>query len=245
LGVKQEAESRERNACFQKRIDGVPCAAVFVAADGAAQLLGVSRQLVGEAWLGANEFQYAGSIGPWPVAAATQATLTRLGNVLAERFELMGLFGVDFILDGDQVWPVEVNPRYTASVEVIERFSGVSAIAAHAAACGGVTNEARRAGSPAFPIGAEDGPGGATIRACGKAILYARHEIVISEAFADLALAEALRTPWPTLADIPTGGEFIESGRPILTVFADGERLEAVERQLQERVAELERLVYS
>ena len=83
---------------YQRRIAGMPCAAVFVAAEGAATLLGVTRQLIGEAWLGAHGFQYAGSIGPWPIADGTRATLVRLGNVLAEQFELIGLFGVDFIL---------------------------------------------------------------------------------------------------------------------------------------------------
>ena len=56
----------------------------------------------------------------------------RLGNILAEQFELMGLFGVDFVLEGERVWSLEVNPRYTASVEIVERFTGVSAIAKHA-----------------------------------------------------------------------------------------------------------------
>ena len=36
------------------------------------KLLGVTRQLIGEAWLGAHGFQYAGSIGPWPITEAAR-----------------------------------------------------------------------------------------------------------------------------------------------------------------------------
>jgi predicted ATP-grasp superfamily ATP-dependent carboligase len=231
-------------ACYQRRITGVPCAAVFVAAGGAATLLGVTRQLVGEEWLGAHGFQYAGSIGPWPIADATQATLARLGNVLAEQFELIGLFGVDFILAGEEAWTLEVNPRYTASVEIVERFSGTSAIAAHAVACGSNT---QRAGASPPPVGARpsaaDGaraPARVKSHACGKATLFARRDLVISERFYKHTLTEALRTPWPTLADVSPAGTPIENGRPILTLFAEGATAEAVEQRLRERVLELE-----
>jgi len=229
-------------ACCQRRITGTPCAAVFVAAGGTATLLGVTRQLIGEAWLGAHGFQYAGSIGPWPIADGTQATLVRLGNVLAERFELMGLFGVDFILAGEEVWTLEVNPRYTASVEIVERFSGTSAIAAHAAACGSQPSTQRAGASPP-PIGAEDGPARAQSRACGKATLFARRDLVLSEPFYEHAMTEALRTPWPMLADVSPAGTPIETGRPILTIFAAANSVDAVESRLRERVSEMEQFI--
>mgnify|MGYP007123203346 CR=1 FL=1 len=43
-------------------------------------MLGVTRQIIGEPWLRAHGFQYAGSIGLWPVSAAVIATLERLGD---------------------------------------------------------------------------------------------------------------------------------------------------------------------
>ena len=78
----------------------------------------------------------------------------------------------------------------------------------------------------------------------GKAILFAKRDIVISEAFAKMALAEALRAPWPMLADVPPGGTLVETGRPILTAFANGATVDDVERQLRNRVEELEQDLY-
>ena len=45
------------------------------------------------------------------------AKLQRLGEVLASASGLMGWFGIDYVLRDGEPWPVEVNPRYTASVE--------------------------------------------------------------------------------------------------------------------------------
>jgi predicted ATP-grasp superfamily ATP-dependent carboligase len=223
-------ETAAEQFCYQKFIEGTPCAAVFVASKGGARLLGVTRQLIGAPWLRAHGFQYAGSIGLWPLSEAIRETLERLGHVLCERFELVGLFGVDFVLDGENVWTIEVNPRYTASIEIVERCTGISAIAAHVAACGGTV------GDPPEPR---------TNTAChGKAILFANRDFVISQEFADFSLAESSRTPWPSLGDVSVAGTPIESGRPILTVFASGANVTEVESQLRERVAELEKKLY-
>jgi uncharacterized protein len=223
--ARSEEERGGAHLCFQQRISGTPCAAVYVAAESAARLLGVTRQLIGEPWLGAHGFQYAGSIGPWPISEVARATLVKLGNVLAAQFELQGLFGVDFILNGDDVWTLEINPRYTASVEIVERFTGMSAIAAHAAACGAATTYEE---------------GASSIPCCGKATLFAKRELLISQEFADWSLAESAREPWPTLADVSPAGTLVEVGRPILTMFADDADVTSVESRLRERGAEIE-----
>ena len=74
--------------------------------------------------------------------------------------------------------------------------------------------------------------------------MFAKRDIVISTAFAEMALAEALQKPWPTLADVSPAGTPIDAGRPIITVFAEGETVDDVERHLRIRVKELERQLY-
>ncbi|HEY2760469.1 MAG TPA: ATP-grasp domain-containing protein, partial [Pirellulales bacterium] len=181
----------------------------------------------GESCLESHDFQYAGSIGPWPISQPVSETLQRLGDVLVAEFEMIGLFGVDFILRGEEAWTLEVNPRYTASVEIVERFTGTSAIAAHVTACGGQLPKTRQATQqPAFA-------------ACGKAILFAPRHFVLGTQFAEQSLAEATRMPWPGIADVSTAGSVIEAGRPILTIFADGANSEEVEQKLRAKAAEI------
>ena len=119
---------------LQEFIEGESQSAVFCGEGGGARLLGVSRQLVGEDFLHAAPFRYCGSVGPLQPDAAQRQTLERFGSILARKCGLRGLFGVDGIVRDGAFWPVEVNPRYTASVEVLEYALGLSAMAWHRAA---------------------------------------------------------------------------------------------------------------
>lgn len=110
---------------WQHRVSGIPGSAQYIAdGSGNCTLLGVTRQLVGETWTGAGEFQYCGTLAPWDLPANAAMELTKAGQVLSGRMGLRGLFGVDFIFDGERAWVVEVNPRITAAMEVVERVTG-------------------------------------------------------------------------------------------------------------------------
>jgi predicted ATP-grasp superfamily ATP-dependent carboligase len=102
---------------WQRRVSGTPLSAVFEGSE----LRGVTRQLVGEPWAGAAQFQYCGSIGPWLLSSKCERHLQQLGERLCQEFELTGWYGIDLIDSGDQLWIIEVNPRYTAAVEIVER----------------------------------------------------------------------------------------------------------------------------
>src|SRR5205085_2528059 len=76
-------------------------------------------------------FQYAGSIGPLD---CRREALESLGQTLVDAFALRGIFGVDFLFDGDRIRPVEVNPRYPASLEILERITRQPLLVHHFAA---------------------------------------------------------------------------------------------------------------
>jgi predicted ATP-grasp superfamily ATP-dependent carboligase len=139
LGVRRatagDLRERPRRTILQQFIEGASCSALYVAAGGRAVLLGATRQLLGSDFGLTSEFLYAGSIGPLVLRPDEHAKLQRLGDLLAEQFRLVGLFGIDFIRTPAEIWLLEVNPRYTASVEILERTSGRHFIALHAAAC--------------------------------------------------------------------------------------------------------------
>ncbi len=200
------AVGRSPGRYFQEFIDGLACSAVYVAARGRAVLLGVTRQLIGQTWAGASGFRYCGSIGPIELPAMATDNFTRIGAVLAREFKLVGLFGVDAIVNSAGVWPVEVNPRYTASVEILERAGGVPAIALHTAACQDSDLPSRV--DPTCKL------------VSGKAILFADSRLEISAAWTREALATN-DDRRPALADIPSAGSIVEAGWPIATVLAD------------------------
>src|SRR5262249_16815225 len=130
---RRPAPALLRTHYFQEFIDGKSCAAIYLGNGQSAQLLGVTRQLVRESWLHAAPFHYGGSVRPLRLSPALREAFERLGIGTAEQFQLRGLFGVDCVLRGNVPWPVEVNPRYTASVEVLEHGGNVPAMALHRA----------------------------------------------------------------------------------------------------------------
>jgi predicted ATP-grasp superfamily ATP-dependent carboligase len=186
-------------------------------------LLGSTRQLIGPPWTTAGPFVYAGNIGPWRLADATTAMLDTLGKLVAERAGLEGLFGVDFLLHENEEWVLEVNPRYPASLEILERATGAALLGHHLAAC----LQGELLPPPNFSPDA---------RCHGKAIVYARTRCTIDADQAGQWLVEACEAE-PSVADVPAAGTVIEPGQPVLTRFASGRTVEEVEEQLRAEVA--------
>ena len=173
---------------FQQRIDGQHYGAVYVASAGRAVFLGATRQLLGGDPATADDFRYAGCVGPLPLAPALIKAFQSVGQALATEFPLSGLFGVDAVVADRIVWPVEVNPRYTASIEILERGGRQSLLAWHAAACASQS-------LPSAPVGAArvGQPGGQIV--WGKRIVYARRDLDIGpEAVAHFLSASCRRS---------------------------------------------------
>jgi predicted ATP-grasp superfamily ATP-dependent carboligase len=219
-----------RPVYFQEWLEGDSHAAVYVGDGRQARLLGVTRQLTGIEWLHARPFAYCGSVGPYQPSTPLRAALERLGNVLAGGAGLRGLFGVDFILRGEVPWPVEVNPRYTASVEVLEYALGIPALALHRDVFdpGPLCDNAR----PAGPV-------------IGKAVLFARAPVVFPRGDPwEATLAEIPdASVWqvPAFADIPPAGQRIRRGRPILSFFTHADSAPACLDRLRQTASDLDR----
>jgi predicted ATP-grasp superfamily ATP-dependent carboligase len=219
------AKALGKDFFLQEYIEGESWAALFAAIDGQAALLGVTRQLVGEPWLHAAAFHYCGSVGPLSLGPALRRRLELLGNVLARSFSLRGLFGVDGVVRGDDFYPVEINPRYTASVEVLECATGLSAIGWHRQAFAPTAPPAR----PALPS-----------RIVGKAILFAREGLTFPSDGPWRSTETDPLCQTPRYADIPHAGERIEAGRPVLTCFAQAESLPACLDVLRQTADEMD-----
>jgi len=68
-----------------------------------------------------GDLNYHGSVGPIAISETVKQQVGRIANELAQKFSLAGMWGLDFILDVEgQVWPVDLNPRITASAELFE-----------------------------------------------------------------------------------------------------------------------------
>jgi len=221
-----DADAPRRDVVWQRRVVGRPWSAAWVACRGAAVLVGASRSLRGGDWCGCGRFAYCGSID---VPLATLPTDRRrslevLGAALASTFGVVGAFGCDMIVTATgTVHVLEVNPRPTASMELIERATRWSLAAAHLGAT--------TAGRAAEPPGAATG-------IWGKAVVYTPRS-PRPDAIASLAAAAAAWTATdglPAIADVPAADEPLVPSGPLVTVFARAANAGAVAARLRARV---------
>ena len=186
-----------RSSIVQQRVRGAPGSIVFVADGERALPFALTRQLVGDPEFGAQGFAYCGSILE-PHHPVLLANAIALAQLVTREFALRGACGIDFIARDSIPYAIEVNPRPTASMELVERAAGCSIWLTHVAGC------ARALTSLPAPA----------LHSEGKAVLYARRAVVLGDT-----------TRWladPDLRDIPAPGERIARGSPICTIFARG-----------------------
>ena len=180
---------------------------MFAAAHGRCVPIGFSRQLVGDSNFGARGYRYCGSIlaslddPQFPDAHALFEAAHAAADCVVAEFGLVGLNGLDFIARGTVPYPVEVNPRWSSSIEVAERAFKTTFFSAHVDACTSGT-------LPSFDC---EGRLKRT-EAVGKAIVYARQTGSVGRYVAWL--------DDPSVRDVPHSGEVVRGGQPVCSVFA-------------------------
>ncbi|HEV2949858.1 MAG TPA: ATP-grasp domain-containing protein [Gemmataceae bacterium] len=230
--VSESGRGRAKHVYFQQFIEGIPCSAVFAGLESGASFLGAARQLVGERWLNAGPFHYCGSVGPLQLEPSVKTTLEKVGSLVNRHFGLRGLFGVDFIMADRIPCPVEINPRYTASVEILEYALGIRALSFHRSAFdkeGSVSHD---------PVSGQG--------IFGKAILFAKSAL---EFPGEGPWNRSLTRPksveeMPDFADIPNVRQVIETRRPILTFFSQSESVHGCLDKLKQIARDLDHCLW-
>ncbi len=145
---------------WQQACDGQLGSALFLATADRVQWVGGSRLHV------TADHRYLGNVADsaWP-PPVDRAALESIAYCLHQATDLRGLFGIDYVRN-PHVWPLEINPRPTASVEVLAEHLGRNLYWEHLGAC-----EAWESQSPLTTADGmrPQGPGCAVV---AKRILY-------------------------------------------------------------------------
>ncbi len=278
VGPARVNDPLETGQYFQQYVHGQPISGCYVGVAGGAanaqmsvDLVGICQPVPSHPKTGQGNpteqlaFRYSGSVGPiatdrLPIAVVKE--FRRAGQLAAEYFHLTGVFGIDFILQRDCLWLLEINPRVTASVEVLEdaaQFSipGFSVAQLHLNALQG------NIGRLPFNESQEDTArtiGGNVDRWFAKQIVYRRsdaatevlqitqpHLDALAKLYPNRSKAQST-THFPattTISDIPRCKTDICAGQPILTVHVSGHSqtdvglaLESAVKQIGEVFAE-------
>jgi hypothetical protein len=238
------AFSFSHDACyFQERRTGSSVSALYLATTQHAHLLGITRQLIGLEEVHAPPFAWCGTITPIRLPDHTVATIRRIGECLGSQAGLRGLFGCDFLVDHEQAWLTEVNPRYPASTELVEHVLRVPLLDCHRRACEGFLDGDRPfvvpssfAAPPLLVVSPSGGyravpPEGGTANPpiLGKIVLYAGCDLVAPDASRFVYRPASWREvdgpidkSLSYLADIPLPGQPIARGQPVCTLYSRG-----------------------
>jgi predicted ATP-grasp superfamily ATP-dependent carboligase len=215
---------------LQEYIPGKSCSASFVADGRECVILGVAEQLIGMRSLGSRDFRYCGNILPLPetlhpgTGKAILEQVRRLAEFLTREYALTGVNGIDFILRKDRLYPTEVNPRYSASMELMELAYALPIFHLH-------TQAVLDGRLPEFH--AEAAPKSRNF--FGKAILFADRDAVAPDTRCWHARG---------IRDIPAEGERLKKGAPICTILAERPAYEEVRAELVRQAAILKEEIY-
>ncbi|MCS6865648.1 MAG: ATP-grasp domain-containing protein [Gemmataceae bacterium] len=262
---------------FQEFHDGQPLSAVFVNDT----LWGVTEQLIGWPPLHAKPFVYCGTIGPLPQPLSHHkllskkdldhlstsnrlleepwAGLERLGQRLAA-VGVCGVWGADLLQVDGTLYVLEINPRYTASVEVLEHAYQRAIFSPP----GYEPSFSPPGHEPSAPLGNRPAPtpvagnsspfeASSSISpdnrstptpVIGKAIYYAPHTLIFPEHGPWDADLSGDFDPWrcPQFADIPDAGSRIDAGHPVVSFFVRENSPAKVREQLQSQAVQLDQL---
>ena len=201
------AEAPSHSHYFQREMPGTPMSATFIANGREAMLLGFNELVVRPS--GAHPFVFHGAIGPVPLAAGVAQRIGHAVRSLSAEFSLRGWCSLDFMLDGEAIGVLEVNPRPPASLALYARRGLMDA---QLRACLDKELPSRALSSPSHVAGFE--------------IVYARRTLHLSEPSAQRLSKQA------RIHDLPAAGARFAAGDPVCSLSLEGRSAAQVRTQL-------------
>ena len=128
----------------QEYIEGINLSSSVLASENEAENIVNSRLLTQHDFEKNSQFKYVGNILPLteksilaPVknTDAINREMADTSEKLIQKFELIGSNGVDFILNKNGLYVIEINPRIQGTFECVQQALGINMLEAHIKAC--------------------------------------------------------------------------------------------------------------
>jgi uncharacterized protein len=188
---------------FQQKIIGNSASILFLADSKKAQAISINKQIVTNNKL--KPFQLAAIETPFAISKTHRYLLFKAMNIITQETGLVGLNSLDFIIDDkDQLFILEINPRPSASAELV---NNELLFQYHLQACQGENTL--------------DIPTTANTDHSGLYYLYAPQSITIP-----------VNMNWPVQShDLPQPGTIIEANHPICTIVIADSNIERCQQK--------------
>ena len=183
---------RRTHRYFQRFQSGRTLSVLFAADGRRARVIGFNEQWT----VGVRHcapYCYGGAVSQAPLPQQTQRRIASLLDDLVQASGLVGLNGLDFILGGETLFVLEINPRPTATIDLYDADIEGGMLALHLRACSAELPEI-------------------------SAVTVARAHAIV---YAAVMLSVPVGIEWPEwCTDLPEGGSVIPIGAPVCSVHA-------------------------
>lgn len=188
---------------LQRIVQGIPASVCVVAGCGRACALAVNQQILrGE---GPYRFGFAGSLTPFD--HPLQEQMISYAERAAAASGCLGILGIDFMVSDDEVYAIELNPRFVATLDTIETATGINLVKIHLDACQGILPDM-------MPV---------PKRYALRRILFADRQCAVLDDLSFIA---------PGVADIPVPPASFEEGGAVISVYGSGPDPASAQRAL-------------
>jgi len=230
----------EEGRYLQEHIEGCIIGATFCSYRDEVRFVGAARGITSEELPGPLPFIYRGSILYGDLSQEVKQRLEDFGSLVTSETGIRGLWQADFVVKADgSLWILEVNPRWSASMELHEIATGVSWVTEHLRSLNsGKLSDESRTVAGARPQRVSD--------LVGKGIVYAPSAMRLDkqgqarmwenrfdgESWKDSEVGFLLAD----IPEVPAGSldwVDIDAGMPIATVLVRGKKDEEVIEKLR------------
>jgi len=194
----QDASLIDQRVLIQNYISGTPASTSLISTTNKTITLTVNEQLLGVDKVGQEEpFGYCGNVVPLMTKRSVINKCKDIAERITSHFDLVGSNGIDFVISKEGTpYVVEVNPRFQATLECVERSLGINMVEAHMRAClqGKLPTIVRE--SAVF---------------CTRLILFAPQLSIVPDLSA-----------WHDVRDMPMPEVIVERGEPFCSIVVEG-----------------------
>lgn len=206
---------------LQQKLDGSGVGVTFLTSDFGTILLGVVESGFQDTQSFMPKYTYRGSVGPCQLPETSLARLRSFGQRVGNESRILGLWQADFIVNADFISLLEINPRWSASMELLDVAMEERLVGWHVAC---VNKSVEIKAWRELSLRSDQRILAAPKRVFGKLIHYAPSDFVVSEAQAsswwevrwNSGYALPTERTW-FAADIPPAHTQVSRGQPIRT----------------------------
>ena len=207
---------------LQQRQPGKSIGITFLSSQFGSTLIGAASAWPDNSKPLRASYTYRGSFGPIPLTTAQICKLQRFASLVGRESGLLGLWQADFLEHDGELTLLEINPRWSASMDILDVCLDLRLVEMHHAC---ICTTLSQAGFEGFATNACRQAKQSSDAMLGKWIVYASAPFTVSRTQSDAWWMNRWKGDFDSVrnsnqfADIPCVGTDIAAGDPILTIM--------------------------